>query len=79
MVGGRRKCRPTYGFHRTIDDLFDTLDRRAIKDVAMKFIASSLNNFTVTVVLTDDGQKRRFYSNFDPLNQAILRNLMGES
>lgn len=49
------------------------------RSVATKFIASSLNNLTVTVVLTEDGQKRRFYSNFDPLNQAILSNLMGET
>jgi transposase len=49
------------------------------RTVATKFIASSLNNLTLTVVLTDDGQKRRFYSNFDPLNRSILNNLMGET
>lgn len=49
------------------------------RSVATKFITSSLNNLTVTVVLTEDGQKRRFYSNFDPLNQAILGELMGKT
>jgi transposase len=49
------------------------------RSVATKFIASSLQKLTVTVVPTDDGRKRRFYSNFDPLNQAILATFMGET
>jgi transposase len=49
------------------------------RTVATKFIASSLEKLTVTVVATEDGRKRRFYSNFDPMNQAILATFMGES
>jgi hypothetical protein len=44
--------------------------------MATELIASSLNNLTVIVFLTDDGNKW-FYSNFNPLNQAILSNLIG--
>ena len=46
------------------------------RSVATKFIASSLNNLTLTVVPTDDGRKRRFYSNFDELNRAILSEMI---
>ena len=34
--------------------------------MATKFIASSLNNLTLTVVMSEEGQKRRFYSNLEP-------------
>jgi len=34
---------------------------------------------SLTVVPTEDCRKRRFYSNFDPLNQAILAGYMGET
>jgi transposase len=47
--------------------------------VATKFIASSLEKLTVTVVRMENGLKRRFYSNFDLLNQAILAGFMGET
>jgi len=49
------------------------------RTMATKFIASSLEKLTVTVVATEDGRNRRFYSNFDPMNQAILATFMGES
>ena len=49
------------------------------RSVATKFIASSLQKLTVTVVPTEDGRKRRFYSNFDPLNQAVLATFMAET
>jgi len=47
--------------------------------MATKFIASSLEKLTVTVVATEARRKRRFYSKFDPMNRAILATFMGES
>jgi len=43
-----------------------------VKRTSTKFIRQSLMNLTVTVELKTDGRKRRIYSNFDHLNQAIL-------
>lgn len=50
-----------------------------VKTVSTKFIASSLQNLTVTLVPSEDGRRRRFYSNFDPLNQAILAGFLAET
>lgn len=49
------------------------------RTVATKFITSSLEKLTVTVVAMEDGRKRRLYSNFDTMNQVILATFMGES
>ena len=42
------------------------------KRMSTKFIIASLQNLTGTVVSMGNGMKRRFYSNFDPVNKAIL-------
>ena len=49
------------------------------KRVSTKFIIASLQNLTQTVVSTEDGRKRRFYSNFDPVNKAILAEYLCEA
>ena len=50
-----------------------------VKTVSTKFIAASLQNLTVTVVPMESGGNRRFYSNFDPLNRAILTGFLAET
>jgi len=50
-----------------------------VRSVSTKFISNSLQNLTVTVVPTEDGRKRRYYSNFDALNRAILSEYMAET
>jgi len=50
-----------------------------VRSVSTKFISNSLQNLTVTVVPTEDGRKRRYYSNFDSLNRAILAAIMAET
>lgn len=50
-----------------------------VSSVSTKFISNSLQNLTVTVVPTEDGRKRRYYSNFDSLNRAILSDYMAET
>jgi hypothetical protein len=65
-----------------IAQMFISLTRHfvsPVSTVATKFIASSLQNLTVTVVPTEDGRKRRYYSNFDSLNRAILEGFMAET
>jgi transposase len=47
--------------------------------LATKFIVAALRKLTVTVVRMENGLKRRFYSNFDPLNRAILASFLGET
>jgi len=47
-------------------------ERVEAKNTSTKFIRQSLMNLTVTVELKPNGRTRRIYSNFDPLNQAIL-------
>ena len=47
--------------------------------VATKFIVAGLRKLTLTVVRMENGLRRRFYSNFDPLNRAILAGFMGET
>jgi transposase len=43
-----------------------------IQHTSPKFIKRSLQNLTVTVEFQPNGRKRRIFSNFDPINQAIL-------
>jgi len=50
-----------------------------VRSVSTKFISNSLENLTLTVVPTEDGRKRRYYSNFDSLNRAILAAIMLET
>ena len=40
--------------------------------MSTKFIIASLQNLTGTVISMENGKKRKFYSNFDPVNQVIL-------
>ena len=50
-----------------------------VSSVSTKFIAASLQNLTLTVVPTEDGRKRRYYSNFSSQNRAILEGFMAET
>ena len=50
-----------------------------VRTVSTKFITNSLEKLTLTLVPTEDGRKRRYYSNFDSLNRAILADLMAET
>jgi hypothetical protein len=38
----------------------------------MRFIVDALKKLSVTVVSMGNGLKKRFYSNFDDVNRAIL-------
>ena len=61
-----------------IAQLFISLTRyfiRPVKTVSTKFIASSLQKLTLTVVLSVDGRRKRIYSNFDPLKMAFLSSM----
>ena len=65
-----------------IAQLFISLTRffvEPVKTVSTKFIASSLQKLTVTVVSVRSRSKRRIYSNFDALNRAILSGFMAET
>ncbi len=46
------------------------------RSVSTKFIISALEKLTVTVVPTEGGSERRYFSNFGPLNEAILASFM---
>ena len=45
---------------------------KPVKRMSTKFIIDALKKLTVTVVSTVNGLKKRFYSNFDAINKAIL-------
>jgi len=45
---------------------------KPVKRMSTKFIIASLQNLTLTIVSTVNGLKKRFYSNFNPVNRAIL-------
>jgi transposase len=65
-----------------ITQLMICLTRWTVKPastVATKFIVAALRKLTLTVVKMENGLRRRFYSNFDPLNRAILAGFMGET
>ena len=49
------------------------------RSVSTKFIISSLQKLTVTLVPTEDGHERRYYSNFGPLNEAVLSLIHGSN
>jgi len=58
-----------------IAQLFISLIRfehKELKHVSPKFIKISLMNLTVTVEFQKSGRKRRIFSNFSPISQAIL-------
>jgi transposase len=58
-----------------IAQLMISLTRHFVKPakrMSTKFIIAALNKLTVTVVLMENGKKRKFYSNFDQVNRAIL-------
>ena len=46
-------------------------DNKELKNTSTKFIKISLSNLTVTVENRKNGEKRKIYSNFDPINQLI--------
>jgi len=43
-----------------------------LKTVSTKFIMRSLMNFSLTVVFSGDGRRRRIFSNFDEINRLVL-------
>ncbi len=47
-------------------------EHEELKNTSIKFIKVSLMNLTVTVEFMKKRQKRYIYSNFDPINQAVL-------
>jgi len=47
--------------------------------MSTKFIIAALQKLAVTLVSTGNGMKRRFYSNFDPVNKAILTEPLAEA
>jgi transposase len=47
-------------------------EHKELKHVSPKFIKISLMNLTVTVEFQKSGRKRRIFSNFSPISQAIL-------
>ncbi len=46
-------------------------DYKELKNIAPKFIKISLMNLTVTIEITNSGQKRKIISNFEQINQLI--------
>lgn len=65
-----------------IAQLFISLTRYFVepaRTVSTKFISNSLQKLTLTVVPGESGRKRRIYSNFDPLNRAILSSILAET
>jgi transposase len=46
------------------------------KRMSTKFIIASLQKLTITLVSMGNGMKRKYYSNFDPVNMAILAEYM---
>ena len=65
-----------------IAQLMICLTRHFVKPartVSTKFIIASLQKLTETLVFDGDGRKKRFYSNFEPLNSAILAEYLAET
>ena len=52
-------------------------EHKELKNTSVKFIKISLMNLTVTVEFLPKMAKRRIYSNFDPINEVILRKIQG--
>ena len=49
-------------------------DAEIARHTCTNFIKKCLRNLTETVIVRETGEKRRVYSNFDPMNVEILRN-----
>jgi hypothetical protein len=47
--------------------------------MSTKFIIASLQNLTLTLVSMGNGLKKRFYSNFNDVNRAILADFISET
>jgi transposase len=65
-----------------IAQLMISLTRHFVKPakrMSTKFIIASLNYLTLTVVSMENGMKRKFYSNFDKVNKAILAEYLAET
>ncbi|MFA6680173.1 MAG: hypothetical protein WCR96_06780 [Candidatus Methanomethylophilaceae archaeon] len=45
---------------------------KPVKRMSTKFIIAALQKLTVTIVSAEKGIKRKFYSNFNHINKAIL-------
>jgi len=43
--------------------------------MSTKFIIASLQNLTATVVSMENGKKKKFYSNFDQINDPFCLNI----
>jgi len=52
---------------------------KPVKRMSTKFIIDALKKLTVTVVSMGDGLKKRFYSNFNEVNKAILSEYLYET
>jgi transposase len=52
---------------------------KPVKRMSTKFMIASLKKLTVTHVSMENGRKRKFYSNFDPVNKAILSEYLAEA
>lgn len=52
---------------------------KPVKRMSTKFIIASLQNLTETVVSMGNGLKKRFYSNFNEVNRAILADFISET
>jgi len=50
-----------------------------LKNTSTKFIKKSLINLTVTMDYMKNGVKNMIYTNFDPINSLILRQIDGIS
>jgi len=79
MVRRRRLRRPAARIHRSVVHKFDTIFRHASEDRVNEVHLKSLLNLTVTVVSSENGRTRKYYSNFDELNRAILAEFMAET
>lgn len=52
---------------------------KPVKRMSTKFIIASLQNLTETVVSAGNGLKKRFFSNFNEVNKAILAEFIAET
>lgn len=52
---------------------------KPVKRMSTKFIIASLQNLTLTLVSMGNGLKKRFYSNFNDVNRAILADFISET
>ena len=52
---------------------------KPVKRMSTKFIIAALQKLTLTLVSMGGGRKRRVYSNFNPVNRAILAEYLAEA